>query len=115
MFVLGEESAWGTWVDWVQGVTVALREDGHDLPGFDLLVRSDVRCDMGLGSSTALVVSSVGALEANAARVKGRIVVFNVPYTSYGETRPVRTNGASRAARGCVRRSSRPRRRRLRG
>lgn len=62
VFVLGEESAWGTWVDWVQGVTVALRENGHDLPGFDLLVRSDVRCGVGLGSSTALVVALLRAL-----------------------------------------------------
>lgn len=62
VFVVGEESAWGTWVDWVQGVTVALREDGHELPGFDLLVRSDVRCDVGLASSTALVVALLRAL-----------------------------------------------------
>ena len=47
----------------------------------------------------ALVVNSLDALESNAARARGRIVVFNVPYTGYGETRPVRTNGASRAAR----------------
>lgn len=47
----------------------------------------------------ALVVNSFEALEANASKAKGRIVVFNVPYTGYGETRPVRSNGPSRAAR----------------
>lgn len=46
----------------------------------------------------ALVVRSFQELDANAARAKGRIVVFNVPYTGYGETRPVRSNGPSRAA-----------------
>lgn len=47
----------------------------------------------------ALVVSSFEVLDANAARAKGRIVVFNVPYTNYGETRPARSDGPSRAAR----------------
>jgi carboxypeptidase Q len=46
----------------------------------------------------ALVVRSFDELEANAARVKGRIVVFNVPYTDYGATRVYRSSGASRAA-----------------
>jgi galactokinase len=67
VFVLGEESAWGTWVDWVQGVTVALREhgheiSGHEISGFELLVRSDVPIDVGLGSSSALVVAALRAL-----------------------------------------------------
>ena len=35
----------------------------------------------------ALVVRSFQELDANAAKAKGRIVVFNVPYTGYGETR----------------------------
>jgi carboxypeptidase Q len=47
----------------------------------------------------ALVVRSVDELDANAAKAKGRIVVLNVPYTTYGETRPIRANGPSRAAR----------------
>jgi carboxypeptidase Q len=46
-----------------------------------------------------LVVRSLDDLEANAPKAKGRIVVFNIPYTTYGETRPVRSNGPSRAAR----------------
>lgn len=50
-------------------------------------------------TAEALVVNSFEALDANAAKAKGRIVVFNVPYTNYGQTRPVRSNGASRAAR----------------
>ncbi len=47
----------------------------------------------------ALVVRSFEELDANARKVLGRIVVFNVSYAGYGETRPVRSNGPSRAAR----------------
>src|SRR5205823_4760963 len=46
----------------------------------------------------ALVVHSFEELEANATRAKGRIVVFNVPFTDYVATRTVRSNGPSRAA-----------------
>lgn len=47
----------------------------------------------------ALVVSSVDELDARAADAKGRIVVFDVPFTTYGETVQYRSTGASRAAR----------------
>jgi carboxypeptidase Q len=63
---------------------------------------------LGLGGSVAtpengieaepLIVESFDALEKQSAQAKGRIVVFNVPFTSYGETVRYRTNGASRAA-----------------
>jgi len=46
-----------------------------------------------------LVVRRLADLDANAARVRGRIVVLNVPFTNYDETRPIRSDGASRAAR----------------
>ena len=45
-----------------------------------------------------LVVRSFEELESNTARVKGRIVLYNVPFTSYGETVQFRSNGPSRAA-----------------
>ncbi|HEX2443399.1 MAG TPA: M20/M25/M40 family metallo-hydrolase [Vicinamibacterales bacterium] len=45
-----------------------------------------------------LVVQSFADLQGRSADVKGRIVVFNVPFTSYGETVQYRTNGPSRAA-----------------
>jgi carboxypeptidase Q len=45
-----------------------------------------------------LVVKSFADLDANRDRASGRIVLFNVPYTTYGETVQYRTNGASRAA-----------------
>ncbi len=46
-----------------------------------------------------LVVSSFADLEARAALAKGRIVLFNVPFVSYGDTRTYRMAGPSRAAR----------------
>ena len=45
-----------------------------------------------------IVVSSFEELERRAADVKGRIVVFDVPYTGYGPTVQYRSVGASRAA-----------------
>lgn len=63
---------------------------------------------LGLGNSVGtapegieaqlLVVRNWGELEARAGEVDGRIVLFNVPFTSYGETVQYRSNGASRAA-----------------
>jgi carboxypeptidase Q len=45
-----------------------------------------------------LVVQSFADMQSRSADVKGRIVVFNVPFTSYGETVQYRANGPSRAA-----------------
>ena len=63
---------------------------------------------LGLGDSVAtppdgiqaeiLVVHTFEELDAAAAQVRGRIVVFNVPYTNYGETVRFRASGPSRAA-----------------
>lgn len=43
-------------------------------------------------------VNSFDDLEANAENAKGKIVLFNVPFTSYGETVQYRYGGASAAA-----------------
>jgi carboxypeptidase Q len=63
---------------------------------------------LGLGGSIAtpaagiagevLVVHSFADLDENAARAKGHVVLFNVPFTNYGETVQYRASGASRAA-----------------
>jgi carboxypeptidase Q len=63
---------------------------------------------LGLGGSTAtppggitadvLVVSSFSDLTAKAAQAKGKIVLFDVPFTSYGETVQYRGRGAVAAA-----------------
>jgi carboxypeptidase Q len=47
----------------------------------------------------ALVVGSFDELERRAAEAQGRIVVYDVPFTSYGETVRYRTTGAIAAAR----------------
>jgi carboxypeptidase Q len=44
-----------------------------------------------------VVVHSFEELDAAGARVKGRIVLFNVPFTTYGDTVRFRANGPSRA------------------
>jgi carboxypeptidase Q len=46
----------------------------------------------------AVVVHSFQELESSSSRAHGRIVVFNVPFTSYEQTRPYRSEGPSRAA-----------------
>ena len=46
-----------------------------------------------------LVVDSFEELDAKASAARGRIVLFNVPFTSYGETVRYRAAGPSRAAR----------------
>ena len=63
---------------------------------------------LGLGNSVGtslngliadvVVVGSFDELDAKAAQVKDRIVLFNVPFTNYGQTVPYRTTGPSRAA-----------------
>src|SRR5207302_7707715 len=45
-----------------------------------------------------LVVRSFEDLEAHGARARGSIVLFNAPFTTYGETVRFRSSGASRAA-----------------
>jgi carboxypeptidase Q len=63
---------------------------------------------LGLGNSVGtpgggiegdvIVLGSFDDLAARAADVKGRIVLFNVPYTNYGQTVVYRRDGPSRAA-----------------
>ena len=64
---------------------------------------------LGLGGSVAtppagidaevMVVSNADDLGRRAAEARGKIVLFNVPYTTYGETVQFRSGGASMAAR----------------
>ena len=63
---------------------------------------------LGLGNSVGtppegieaelIVVRSFAELQASAAAVRGRIVLYNAPFTTYGETVGYRLSGASRAA-----------------
>lgn len=71
--------------------------------------RSKVMPMLGLGGSVAtprgginaevMVVNSFDELKNRAAEAKGKIVLFNVPFTEYGKTVQYRVNGAVEAAR----------------
>ncbi|MFL5518819.1 MAG: M28 family peptidase, partial [Gemmatimonadales bacterium] len=50
-------------------------------------------------TARVLVVSSFEDLERHRAEARGRIVLFDAPFTEYGETRRYRTDGAVAAAR----------------
>ena len=50
-------------------------------------------------TAEAVVVRDFGELERLGERVRGKIVVYNFPFTTYRETQPYRGAGASRAAR----------------
>jgi galactokinase len=62
LFSLGEEKPGAGWMDYVQGATTILREEGHSVRGFDLLVQSEVPLGSGLSSSASLSVSLFRAL-----------------------------------------------------
>ena len=49
-------------------------------------------------TADVLVVSSFAELTARAAEAKGKIVLFDVPFTNYGATVQYRRRGASEAA-----------------
>ena len=50
-------------------------------------------------TAQVMVVHNFEQLEEHAAQARGRIVLFNVPFTNYGETVRFRSQGPSRAAR----------------
>jgi galactokinase len=59
---LGDEKPVHGWLDYIQGITDVLRQDGDTLRGFDLRIESDVPLGSGLSSSAALEVSLLRAL-----------------------------------------------------
>jgi galactokinase len=63
-YTLGQERPGRGWLDYVQGITQALAAQGHALPGFDVLIDSDVPVGSGLSSSAALSVSLLRALRS---------------------------------------------------
>jgi galactokinase len=63
-YTLGKEAPGLGWIDYVQGLTVALRRAGYDVSGFDLALASDVPIGSGLSSSASLEVSVVRALRS---------------------------------------------------
>ncbi len=61
-YEVGRESPQRGWIDYVQGVTAALRERGAAIGGFDLRVTSTIPPGAGVSSSAALEVSVLRAL-----------------------------------------------------
>jgi galactokinase len=62
VYPLGEEAPRKTWIDYVQGVTAALRGAGFEIGGFDLRIESSVPPGGGVSSSAALLVAVFRAL-----------------------------------------------------
>ena len=119
-------------IDWILG---EMKKDGlqnvrgepvqvtHWVRGVESAVLVQPRLDtlhmLGLGGSVGtpkegitapvLVVTSFEDLERRKAEARGRIVLFDVPFTNYGDTRRYRSDGPSAAARagavGCLIRS----------
>lgn len=85
---------------WVRGEERAtLLEPVHDELRM-LGIGMSVGTPPGGVTADVVAVSSFDELEAlGEARVRGRIVLFDAPFTSYGETVRYRSQGASRAAR----------------
>jgi galactokinase len=63
-YAIGDEKPAHTWVDYVAGVTWALRRDNHRCGGFDMLITSDVPVGKGLSSSAALEVAVLRGLRS---------------------------------------------------
>jgi galactokinase len=62
-YLLGDERTRGDWLDYVQGVTWALRQAGFPSPtGFELSISSTVPLGAGLSSSAALEVALLRAI-----------------------------------------------------
>jgi galactokinase len=61
-FTLGDEKPGHGWLDYVQGATKILHDEGFSLGGFDVLIRSEIPVGSGLSSSAALSISLFRAL-----------------------------------------------------
>jgi galactokinase len=62
-YLLGAEERDGTWADRVKGVTAVLAREGARLRGFDAAITSDLPLGAGLGSSAALAVAVLRAID----------------------------------------------------
>jgi carboxypeptidase Q len=84
---------------WVRGQESAVIIDPPEHPIAMLGLGGSVATPAAGIEADVLVVKSFQDLDTRGAEAKGRIVLFNVPYTNYGETVQYRSNGAVAAAR----------------
>lgn len=84
---------------WVRGQESAVIVDPPEHPITMLGLGGSVATPAAGLEADVLVVTSFKDLESRAAEATGRIVLFNVPYTTYGETVAYRSGGAAAAAR----------------
>ena len=83
---------------WVRGQESAVIIDPPEHPIAMLGLGGSVATPAAGIDADVLVVKDFKDLEARAAQAKGKIVLFNVPYTTYGETVAYRSGGATAAA-----------------
>ncbi len=83
---------------WVRGQESAVIVDPPEHPIAMLGLGGSVATPAAGIEADVLVVKDFKDLEARAAQAKGKIVLFNVPYTTYGETVAYRSGGATAAA-----------------
>jgi carboxypeptidase Q len=84
---------------WIRGAESAeLIEPSHQ-PIVMLGLGNSIGTPPGGVQGDVLVVRSFNDLDANARKVPGRIVLFNIEYTAYEDTVTYRSDGPSRAAR----------------
>jgi carboxypeptidase Q len=84
---------------WVRGNESAELVEPRPLKLAMLGLGGSVGTPPGGVTAEVLVVSSFEELERRAAEAKGKIVLFDAPFTNYGETVRYRVNGANAAAR----------------
>lgn len=83
-FHLGQEQRGQDWLDYVQAVTSLLRRDGHELPGMDMRICSEVPLGAGLSSSASLLVAVLRAIRSLLALDLSDIAIARVAHC--GET-----------------------------
>ena len=83
---------------WIRGHQTATLLNPVERPLNILTLGRSVGTPEGGITADVLVVSSWDELEARKAEVKGKIVLYDVPFTTYGETVDYRGNGANRAS-----------------
>jgi len=83
---------------WVRGRESAIIVDPPEHPIAMLGLGGSVATPPAGIEADVLVVKDFKDLEARAAQAKGKIVLFNVPHTNYGETVAYRSGGAAAAA-----------------